>query len=115
MAGTSTAAPWRKRARPRSPRALGEGLLAGPGLCRAAGRDRRHHATQPQPRYVVAGAAYMWLFKVSWEIPFDDSERLRRRLHIDYPIRIDSFLGGDRPRPGVDGLRSGPPATGRPR
>jgi membrane-associated phospholipid phosphatase len=173
----STAAPWRKRARPPSPRALGEGLLAvagrGPdprplgalgrraGAYRRRGPDRRpfvvrwfeelrrgprraadRHASRlvarllaaasvpvavtvaslrerlrlPAPasvaiacvaplgaiaataprsrsRYIVAGAAYMWLFKVSWEIPFDDAEKLRRRLRVDYPIRIDSFLG----------------------
>jgi membrane-associated phospholipid phosphatase len=53
-------------------------------------------ATRPRSRmrYIVAGAAYMWWFKVSWEIPFDHSERLRRRLRVDYPIRIDRFLGG---------------------
>jgi membrane-associated phospholipid phosphatase len=53
-------------------------------------------ATPPRSRrrYVAAGAAYMWLFKVSWEIPFDKPEKLRRRLHVDYPIRIDRFLGG---------------------
>jgi membrane-associated phospholipid phosphatase len=173
----STTAPWRKRTRPPSPRALGEGLLAvvgrGPdprplgalghraGAYRRRGPDRRpfvlrwfeelrrgprrasdRHASRlaarllaaasvpvavtvaslrerlrlPAPatigiacvaplgaiaataprsrsRYIVAGAAYMWLFKVSWEIPFDDAEKLRRRLRIDYPIAVDSFLG----------------------
>ena len=53
-------------------------------------------ATSPRSRtrYVAAGAAYMWLFKVSWELPFDDSEKLRARLHVDYPIKIDRLLGG---------------------
>jgi membrane-associated phospholipid phosphatase len=50
-------------------------------------------APRTRTRYITAGAAYMWLFKVSWEIPFDDSEKLRRRLRVDYPIAIDSFLG----------------------
>ena len=48
-------------------------------------------------RYVAVGAAYMWLFKVSWEMPYDDPEKLRRRLHVDYPIRIDSLIGGGMP------------------
>jgi membrane-associated phospholipid phosphatase len=53
-------------------------------------------ATRPRSRirYIAAGAAYMWLFKVSWEIPFDDPEKLRARLRVDYPIQIDAFLGG---------------------
>ena len=53
-------------------------------------------ATQPRSRtrYIAAGAAYMWLFKITWEMPFDHPERLRERVHIDYPIRIDTFLGG---------------------
>ncbi|HUR86112.1 MAG TPA: phosphatase PAP2 family protein [Solirubrobacteraceae bacterium] len=52
-------------------------------------------ATKPRSRmrYVAAGAAYMWFFKVSWELPFDDKEKLRDRLHVDYPIAIDRFLG----------------------
>jgi membrane-associated phospholipid phosphatase len=53
-------------------------------------------ATRPRSRtrYIAAGAAYMWLFKVTWEMPFDHPERLRRRVKIDYPIRIDTLLGG---------------------
>jgi membrane-associated phospholipid phosphatase len=53
-------------------------------------------ATQPRSRtrYIAAGAAYMWLFKVTWEMPFDHPERLRRRVRVDYPIKIDTFLGG---------------------
>ncbi|MEA2156631.1 MAG: hypothetical protein QOE11_2771 [Solirubrobacteraceae bacterium] len=53
-------------------------------------------ATSPRSRtrYIAAGAAYMWLFKITWEMPFDHPERLRRRVRVDYPIRIDTFLGG---------------------
>ncbi len=52
-------------------------------------------ATSPRSRtrYVAAGAAYMWLFKVTWEMPFDHPEKLRRRVRIDYPIKVDRFLG----------------------
>ena len=48
-------------------------------------------------RYVAAGMTYMWLFKESWELPTDDEPRHRRRLRIDYPIRVDSALGGGMP------------------
>ena len=36
----------------------------------------------------------MWLFKITWEMPFDHPERLRERVRIDYPIKIDTILGG---------------------
>ncbi len=48
-------------------------------------------------RYVAVGAAYMWVFKVTWELPYDNPEKLRQRLHVDYPIRIDSLIGGGVP------------------
>ena len=51
-------------------------------------------------RYVGAGMTYMWLFKESWELPADDERNHRRRLHIDYPIRIDRALGAGMP-PGL--------------
>jgi membrane-associated phospholipid phosphatase len=56
-------------------------------------------ATRPRSRtrYICAGAAYMWLFKVTWELPFDDREKLRRRVRVDYAIRIDNALGGGMP------------------
>ncbi len=44
-------------------------------------------------RYVAVAAAYMHLFKLGWELPYDDPEKLRRRLWIDEPIRFDSAVG----------------------
>lgn len=35
----------------------------------------------------------MWSFTVTWTLPYDRPEKLRERLRIDYPIRIDSRLG----------------------
>ena len=35
----------------------------------------------------------MWAFTVVHELPYDDPERLRRRLRVRYPIRIDTVLG----------------------
>ncbi|MDP1846402.1 MAG: phosphatase PAP2 family protein [Solirubrobacteraceae bacterium] len=48
-------------------------------------------------RYAAAGMAYMWLFKISWELPADDEGTHRRRLNVDYPIRFDSVLCGGAP------------------
>ena len=48
-------------------------------------------------RYVAAGTAYMWVFKVTWELPYDDPEKLKQRLQVRYPVRIDSVLGGGEP------------------
>ena len=41
-------------------------------------------------RYVAVAAAYMHLFKLGWELPYDDPSKLRRRLWIDEPIRFDT-------------------------
>jgi membrane-associated phospholipid phosphatase len=35
----------------------------------------------------------MWAFTIIHELPYDDPERLRRRLHVRYPIPIDRTLG----------------------
>lgn len=48
-------------------------------------------------RYIAAGAVYMWVFKVTWELPAENPEKLRERLRIDYPIRIDTVLGAGVP------------------
>ena len=51
-------------------------------------------------QYAATWAAYVWLFKVAWEIPYDKPEKLQPRLRIDYPIRFDARLGAGTP-PGV--------------
>lgn len=51
-------------------------------------------------QYAATWVAYVWLFKVAWEIPYDKPEKLRRRLHLHYPIRVDSAIGGGVP-PGL--------------
>ena len=35
----------------------------------------------------------MWVFKVTWELPYDDPDRLEARLRVDYPIWADRVLG----------------------
>jgi membrane-associated phospholipid phosphatase len=39
-------------------------------------------------------ALQMWMFTMGHELPYDDPAAARRRLRIDYPIRVDRVLGG---------------------
>jgi membrane-associated phospholipid phosphatase len=45
-------------------------------------------------RDAVLFGLQMWAFTVIHELPYDRPERLRERLHVRYPIKVDSFLGG---------------------
>lgn len=45
-------------------------------------------------RDVALFTLQMWAFAVAHEIPYDDPERLRRRLRTRYPITIDRAIGG---------------------
>ncbi|HET8593203.1 MAG TPA: phosphatase PAP2 family protein [Solirubrobacterales bacterium] len=38
-------------------------------------------------------ALQMWMFLIGHELPNDDPERLRSRLRVGYPIRVDRALG----------------------
>ncbi len=51
-------------------------------------------------QYAATWVAYVWLFKVAWEIPYDKPDKLRRHLHLHYPIRVDAAIGGGVP-PGL--------------
>ncbi len=44
-------------------------------------------------RYAAVAAGYMHLFKLGWELPYDEPGKLRRRLWIDEPIRFDTVVG----------------------
>ncbi|HUR86048.1 MAG TPA: phosphatase PAP2 family protein [Solirubrobacteraceae bacterium] len=44
-------------------------------------------------RYAVVGGMYMHLFKLGWELPYDDPDKLRKRLWIDQPITFDTVVG----------------------
>lgn len=63
------------------------GLVSAAPLVVAAATPRRRW------RYVAIGAVYMWTFAVTWTLPYEQPERLRRRLRVRYPIRIDSAIG----------------------
>jgi len=47
-------------------------------------------------RDVALFALQMWAFTVAHELPYDDPERLRARLHTRYPIRVDRVIGAGR-------------------
>jgi len=51
---------------------------------------------RPRSRLRDAGmyALQMWMFTMGHELPYDDPERLRSRLRVGYPIRVDRALGG---------------------
>lgn len=64
-------------------------VAAGPlGLAVLQPRSKR--------RDVALYALQMWAFTVAHELPFDDPERLRRRLKTRYPIRVDRLIGAGR-------------------
>jgi membrane-associated phospholipid phosphatase len=47
-------------------------------------------------RDVAIYALQMWAFTMVHELPYDDPERLRRRLRVRYPIVVDRLVGGGR-------------------
>ena len=47
-------------------------------------------------RDVALFALQMWAFTVAHELPYDDPECLRARLHTGYPIKFDRLIGGGR-------------------
>lgn len=61
------------------------GCVAPLGCAIAAPHGRR--------RYGAVAAAYLHLFKLGWELPYDEPHKLRRRLWIDAPIRFDTAVG----------------------
>ncbi|HWF25400.1 MAG TPA: phosphoesterase, partial [Solirubrobacteraceae bacterium] len=63
------------------------GLISVAPLATAAATPRRAW------RFAAVGAVYMWTFAVTWTLPYDEPEKLRRRLRIEYPIRIDTVMG----------------------
>jgi hypothetical protein len=63
-------------------------------------------------RAAAVWAAHMWAYKIAYETPFDAPQELRRRLHVVYPMRADSLLGGGRtPTERLQGALRGPLAV----
>jgi len=83
---TGTAAPLlRRRADLRKAPVLAAAVAAPAALCVAAPRGRLRDG--------AVCALQMWAYLAAYEMPNDDPQALRERVHIDYPIRIDRALG----------------------
>jgi membrane-associated phospholipid phosphatase len=75
----------RRRFRIPPPAVLGAAAAAPVALCVATPRTRARDAA------VVA--LQMWAYVAAYEMPNDDPERLRARVHVRYPVRVDRALG----------------------
>ena len=59
------------------------------GLCVATRRTGK--------RDVALYALHMWAYIVAHELPYDDPERLERRVRVEYPIKFDRAVFGSPP------------------
>lgn len=75
----------RRRLRVPAPLVLAGAGLAPVALCVAVPRSRK--------RSVAICALQMWAYLAAYELPHDDPERQRERVHVHYPIVIDRVLG----------------------
>ncbi|HET8638689.1 MAG TPA: phosphatase PAP2 family protein [Solirubrobacterales bacterium] len=75
------------RRRGRVPAAVTVAACAGGPLALAVLQPRSHR------RDIALFALQMWAFTMAHELPFDNPERLRRRLRIRYPIVSDRAIG----------------------
>jgi membrane-associated phospholipid phosphatase len=50
-------------------------------------------ARKGRARDVATCALQMWAYLAAYEMPNDDPEALRERVHIQYPIKIDRVIG----------------------
>jgi membrane-associated phospholipid phosphatase len=50
-------------------------------------------APKGRVRDIATCALQMWAYLAAYEMPNDDPEALRERVHIEYPIKIDRILG----------------------
>ena len=75
------------RRRARIPAPVTVAACASGPLALAVLRPRSHK------RDIALFALQMWAFTMVHELPYDDPERLRRRLRTRYPIAIDRVIG----------------------
>jgi membrane-associated phospholipid phosphatase len=64
---------------------IGAAAVAPAALCVAAPKTRM--------RDLSVVVLQMWAYLAAYELPNDDPEVLRARVHVDYPVKIDSILG----------------------
>ena len=90
LVGAGLAAPLvRRRLSLPPPVVLAMGGMAPIALCVAARRS--------PARDVATCALQMWAYIAAYQMPHDDPAALERRVHIDYPVRVDRALGGGVP------------------
>ena len=75
----------RRRMRLSKPAVLATAAAAPVAICVALPRTRT--------RDVAACALQMWAYLAAYEMPNDDPEALRRRVRIDYPVKVDRAIG----------------------
>jgi membrane-associated phospholipid phosphatase len=75
----------RRRVRVPQPAVLGAAAGAPAAVCVLWPRSLR--------RDVVVCGLQMWAYVTAYQMPHDDPEALERRVHVDYPVRIDRVLG----------------------
>ena len=83
---TGVAAPLvRRKLRVPAPAVIGIAALAPFGLA----------VVTPRTRARDAGVCVlqMWAYFAAYQMPNDDPEALERRVHVDYPVRIDRAIG----------------------
>jgi membrane-associated phospholipid phosphatase len=75
----------RRRVRAHPAAVLAAAYAAPVALCVAVPRTRT--------RDIGACMLQMWAYIAAYEMPHDDAEALRRRVRIDYPVKVDRALG----------------------
>jgi membrane-associated phospholipid phosphatase len=86
VVATGVAVPLvRRRFRIPAPAVMAAASAAPFALCVAAPRSRKRDA--------AVAMLQMWAYVAAYELPNDDPERLRRRVRVGYPVRIDRALG----------------------
>ena len=107
MVGAGVAAPiLRRRLSLPAPAVLAAAGAAPVALCVARPRT--------PARDVGTCALQMWAYIAGYEMPNDDPEALRRRVRIDYPVKLDCILGlGQPPTVRLQRLLATPGRIGR--
>jgi membrane-associated phospholipid phosphatase len=75
----------RRRLRLPPPAVIGAAAAVPAALCVAVPRSRSRDA--------LVCFMQMYAYVAAYKMPHDDPEALERRVHVDYPVRIDRVLG----------------------
>jgi membrane-associated phospholipid phosphatase len=90
LVGAGVAAPLLRRRLSLSPAVVVTTAATAPlAICVATRRSRA--------RDVATACLQMWAYVAAYQMPHDDAEALQRRVHIDYPVRVDRMLGAGLP------------------